>query len=108
MAQLLSRVTTAALSVVGLDIRLARQDLGWTVQELADRAGVNARTVRAVEAGAPTTAVGTVFELSWLVGLQLLGYEDEEMPAQLARYQDRVRLAPKRVRTSTPTRRPDF
>jgi transcriptional regulator with XRE-family HTH domain len=34
-------------------IRIARQALGWTQNELADRAGVAARTVHAVEKGRP-------------------------------------------------------
>jgi transcriptional regulator with XRE-family HTH domain len=34
-------------------IRIARQALGWTQSELADRAGVAARTVHAVEKGRP-------------------------------------------------------
>lgn len=32
-------------------IRAARQALGWTQSELADRAGISARTIHAVEKG---------------------------------------------------------
>ncbi len=32
-------------------IRAARQALGWTQNELADRAGISARTIHAVEKG---------------------------------------------------------
>jgi transcriptional regulator with XRE-family HTH domain len=34
-------------------IRAARQALGWTQNELADKAGVSARTIHAVEKGRP-------------------------------------------------------
>ncbi len=34
-------------------IRAARQALGWTQIDLADRAGVSARTIHAVEKGRP-------------------------------------------------------
>lgn len=34
-------------------IRAARQALGWTQTELADKAGVSARTIHAVEKGRP-------------------------------------------------------
>ena len=34
-------------------IRAARQALGWTQNELADKAGVSARTIHAIEKGRP-------------------------------------------------------
>jgi len=34
-------------------IRAARQALGWTQNELADRAGISARTIHAIEKGRP-------------------------------------------------------
>ena len=34
-------------------IRAARQALGWTQNELADTAGISARTIHAVEKGRP-------------------------------------------------------
>ena len=34
-------------------IRAARQALGWTQNDLAERAGVSARTVHAIEKGRP-------------------------------------------------------
>jgi len=34
-------------------IRAARQALGWTQNELAERAGVSARTIHAIEKGRP-------------------------------------------------------
>ncbi len=34
-------------------IRAARQALGWTQNELADKAGISARTIHAVEKGRP-------------------------------------------------------
>jgi transcriptional regulator with XRE-family HTH domain len=104
----LSTATTAALRVVGYDVRIARQERGWTIQELADRAGVNERTVRAVERGAPTTGVGTVFELAWLVGLELLGRDDRELPDLVAQRKQRLTLAPKRVHTSARPSRQAF
>lgn len=34
-------------------IRAARQALGWTQNDLADKAGVSARTIHAIEKGRP-------------------------------------------------------
>ncbi len=49
-------------------------------------------------------AIGTVFELAWLAGLNLLGRDEGELPALVARGQERLTLAPKRI--TKPTRRP--
>jgi DNA-binding XRE family transcriptional regulator len=100
MTHALSPVVTGALVVIGQEIRTARQEHGWTIEELADRAGVSEKTVRTIEAGSPTPAIGTVFELAWLVGLNLLGRDEVELPTLIARGEDRLALAPKRVRTA--------
>ena len=104
MANPTSPPVTRALVVIGQEIRTARQDHGWTIQELADRAGISEKTVRTIEAGSPTSAIGTVFELAWLAGLNLLGRDEAELPALVARGQERLTLAPKRI--TKPTRRP--
>lgn len=108
MAHAVSPAVTAAMVVVGQEIRTARQERGWTIQELADRAGVSEKTVRSVEAGSTTAAVGTVFELGWLVGLNLLGRDEDELPALLARGQERLSLAPRRVHKPVRAPRPRF
>jgi len=108
MAHPVSPPTATALRVVGQEIRLARRNLGWTIQELADRAGVNERTVRAVEGGSTTAAVGTVFELGRLVGLQLLGRDERDLPVALSRGQELLALAPRRVRAPAATPRNRF
>ena len=97
MAHAVSPAVTSALGVVGQQIRLARQARDWTIQELADRCGVSEKTVRSIEAGSARSGIGTVFELAWLVGLHLLGRDDDELPALLAQGQQHLVLAPKRV-----------
>jgi ribosome-binding protein aMBF1 (putative translation factor) len=108
MAHTVSPAVTAALGVVGQEIRSGRHARGWTIQELADRAGVSEKTVRTIETGATTTAIGTVFELAWLVGLQLLGRDEGDVSTLLVQGQERLALAPKRVRTPIRTPRPTF
>lgn len=90
--------TQDALRVLGDQIRLARHARGWTLAELADRVGVSPRTALAVERGAPGTAIGTVFDAAFLVGVPLFGVEDRAELARLRRRgEERVALIASRV-----------
>jgi transcriptional regulator with XRE-family HTH domain len=48
--------------LTGIQIRSARAALGWSVQELADRAGVAAKTIMRLESvvGVPQSRTGTL------------------------------------------------
>ena len=98
MSHPISPAVASALTVVGREIRLARADHGWTLEELAERAGISEKTVRNVEAGSSKTAIGTVFELAWLVGLDLLGRDEADLPGLVALGSARLAVAPRRVR----------
>jgi transcriptional regulator with XRE-family HTH domain len=93
-----SQHTIDATRVLGLEIARARRARRWTINELAERAGVSRITVRAVEAGTPTVAIGTVFELATILGVDLFGARPSDFPELLARGQDRLALLPARVR----------
>lgn len=87
-----------ALAVLGNQIRLARHAREWTAADLADRIGVSPRTLLAVEAGAPGTAIGTVFNAATVVGLPLFGVEDRaELARMRRRGEERLALIPSRV-----------
>ena len=87
-----------AARLLGLEIARARRERRWPVAELAERAGISRPTVRAVESGAPTVAVGTVFELAAILGIDLWGADPSQLPELLARSRDRLALLPARVR----------
>ena len=72
----LSPATNDAIALLGRQIRLARTQRQWTAVELADRVGVSPVTLRKVERGDPTVALGTAFEAATLVGIPL--YEDRQ------------------------------
>lgn len=93
-----SHHTMDAARLLGLEIARARRARRWTINELAERAGVSRITVRAAEAGTPTVAIGTVFELATILGIDLFGAGSAELPELLARGQDRLALLPARVR----------
>ena len=93
-----SQQTVDAVRVLGLEIARARRARRWTINELAERAGVSRITVRAAEAGTPTVAVGTMFELATILGIDLFGASPAELPELLERGRDRLALLPARVR----------
>jgi len=88
-----------ALKTAGQLVRAGRIERKWPVAELAGRAGVSERTVRAVEAGSPGSSFATVLELLYLTGNSPFGVED---PAEMARMrrrgEERLALLPSRAR----------
>lgn len=56
---------------LGFAVRSARKAYGLTQEELAGIAGVSDRTVRAIERGRGTVALGTVVRVARHVGLEL-------------------------------------
>lgn len=49
----------ALAASLGLRVRAGRQRRRWTVVQLADKLGVSERTVRKLEKGSPSVAMGT-------------------------------------------------
>ena len=68
-----------------------------TQPELAERAGISLGTLRSVERGSLTVAVGIVFELAHLVGVDLFG-DPAALPALRSQANGRLRLLPSRIR----------
>ena len=90
-----------ALRLLGNRVRLARRRRRWTIVELAERVGVSPVTIRKVELGEPTVALGTAFEAAALVGVTLFhhdparrGLEAEYIRAGLAVLPTAVRRGP--------------
>lgn len=54
---------------LGQRIRIARIRRGWSVADLANKAGINRNTLTALELGRPGTAVGVCFTVLWALGL---------------------------------------
>ncbi|WP_082321738.1 helix-turn-helix domain-containing protein [Variovorax paradoxus] len=54
---------------LGQRIRVARIRRGWSVADLAGKAGINRNTLTALELGKPGTAIGVCFTVLWALGL---------------------------------------
>jgi transcriptional regulator with XRE-family HTH domain len=54
---------------LGQRIRTARLRRGWSVADLASKAGINRNTLTALELGKAGTAVGVCFTVIWALGL---------------------------------------
>jgi len=90
-----------AVQLLGERVRLARRERRWTIVELAERVGVSPVTLRKVEKGDPTVALGTAFEAAVLVGITLFhtdparrALEADHVAARLAVLPATVRPAP--------------
>ena len=97
-----------AAAVLGQQIREARVARKWTAVELADRIGVDRRTVAAIEAGDPGVSLGNAFNAADIVGVSLFGAEDRADLARRRREgQDRLALLPMRVHGPREKAEPD-
>ncbi|GHT95034.1 hypothetical protein FACS1894116_09910 [Betaproteobacteria bacterium] len=60
---------TERISQLGKRIRIARIRRGWTVADLADKAGINRNTLTALELGKSGTAISVCLTVLWVLGL---------------------------------------
>lgn len=100
--------TRDAVRVIGLEIARARRERRWTISGLAERAGVSHVTVRSVEKGVVTVAIGTVFEIATILGIDLFGATPVELPDLVMRKRQQLSLLPARVRISSQAIDDDF
>jgi transcriptional regulator with XRE-family HTH domain len=89
--------TLDAAKVLGLRIAEGRRRRRWTQAELCERAGISKPTLRNAERGEPTVAVGVMFELATLVGVELFGVSASDLRSLAARESDRLALLPAHV-----------
>jgi transcriptional regulator with XRE-family HTH domain len=90
--------TLHAGRILGLQVAQERRRRRWTAAGLAERAGISLDTLRKVERGDPTVAMGIAFEVATLLGIRLFGADPAELAALVATGRDRLALLPARVR----------
>jgi transcriptional regulator with XRE-family HTH domain len=96
--QTFSSQTIEATRLLGAQVKLARRERRWTLQELADRVGVTHVTMRKVERGDPTVGLGVAFEAAALTGVSLFGEDASRRELEAGRLRDRLAALPSRVR----------
>lgn len=90
--------TSVALKLLGSQIRLARTRRRMTVEELAERVGVSAPTVRQIERGGPTVGAGVMFEAAVILGVPLFDEQPAAVGREARRVSTELALLPKRAR----------
>ena len=93
-----SRYNIEAVTLLGKQIKLGRKQRKWTEVELAQRAGISLSTVKRLEKGDMTCAVGLVFEVAMLVGVKLFGGDNLTLETWKERIDDKIALLPKTIR----------
>lgn len=92
--------TMEALGLLGRLVRLARLQHRWTIAEVAERVGVSPTTIRKVETGDPSVALGTAFETAVLVGVNLFHSDRRRRAWESAHVNTLLALLPARTRRS--------
>jgi len=96
-----------AVSLLGKQIKLGRIQKAWSEKELAERANVSRETIQRAEKGVPACAIGTMFELAFLVGIKLFDRDPESITAQHAAIDQHLALLPSRIRKTPVQQVPD-
>lgn len=98
----ISPLASEALQLLGRQVRLARKQRRLTVEALAARVGVSPVTIRKVERGDATVALGTAFEAAVVVGVALFHPDLARRHEWGRSLTDQLALLPASVRTGEP------
>ena len=93
-----SAVTLVALEMLAARVRLARRERRMRAAELAERVGVSLTTLRKVERGDPTVALGVAFEVAAMVGVALFHDDHQRRDLEAEHLATRLAVLPSVVR----------
>lgn len=103
-----SRHSQEAVVLMGEQIKLGRKQRQWTERNLAERAGISRATLQKIERGEMGCAIGLVFEVATLVGIQLFELDDIPLSRHIEHTRDKVALLPQRIKTGKKAVYDDF
>ena len=84
--------------MLGAEVTARRKERRWTEAELAERAGISRTTLRKVEGGDPSVALGTAFDVATLVGVVLFHPTAADVAHERRAVEQRLALLPERIR----------
>ncbi|MCY4105001.1 MAG: helix-turn-helix transcriptional regulator [bacterium] len=94
----LSPTTREALALFAARVRVSRRERRLRAAEVAERVGVSLTTIRKVERGDPTVALGTAFEVATILGVALYGEDQQRRRLEAEYVTSRLALLPDAVR----------
>lgn len=103
-----SEYTAEAVLLIGQLIRIERKRRRWSEAELAERVGVARETLKRIERGEPTCAVGLVFEAATIVGVPLFEADRSSLRVHLERSEALLALLPNATRSTEKAVDDDF
>ena len=103
-----SRYCSDATALLGSLIRTARKERKWTVQGVADRAGISRGLMQRIEKGDPKCEIGAVFEVATIVGVSLFEADERTLSKRLSQTQEKLALLPKSIRQRNKPVHDDF
>lgn len=86
--------TRHAVRILGAQISAARTRRRWTAARLAEQINVSPPTLRKIERGDPSVAIGSVLDAAVAVGVPLFGSDLDRLAEHI---EDRIALLPGRV-----------
>lgn len=92
-----SGYSTEAAILLGKQVKLGRKQRRWSEAELAQRADISVSTVKRIEKGDMSCAIGLVFEVAALVGIKLFSDDHISVTALMERTDDKIALLPKTI-----------
>ncbi len=93
-----SKYAQEAVTLLGEQIKLGRKQRKWSEKNLAERAGISRATLQKIEKGEMSCAIGLVFELATLVGVNLFDQDNLPLSRNIEQTRDKLALLPKRIR----------
>lgn len=91
------RPTIEAAKLLGQLIELHRKERKWTRDDVSERAGISRSMLQKIEKGDVSCAIGLVFEVATILGVNLFDSDQTPLGQQLERIGDKVKLLPKTI-----------
>lgn len=96
-----SRYARDVALLLGMQIKQARRQKGFTESALAERGGISRATLQKIESGNMGSAIGLVFEIATIVGLRLFDENRDGLLKHLQQTKHLLTLLPQRTRHKT-------